>query len=181
VVRGTGDGVALGDVVGDVRLDADAANRSERGVGGFERGGADVDGLIEDLGLEVRSSAEQDAGLGGGAGAKLGDGDRRLERAEDLIGVSGEDRALGAGEVVLGELGDLLEELGATFVVEEPGREGVLRRGGEAGEGFVEDGVVNGGESGGGHGNLGKNKQRQKRSRKVRKEERKGRRERRQG
>jgi hypothetical protein len=39
---------------------------------------------------------------------------------EDFVGVGGEEGALGAGEVVLGECGDLLEELGAGFVVEEP-------------------------------------------------------------
>ncbi len=126
--------------------------RCERGVGGFERGGADVDGLIEDLRLKARGGAEQDAGLGGGAGAELGDRDRWLERAEDLVGVGGEDRALGAGEVVLGECGDLLEEFGAAVVVEEPGWEGLLRHGGEAGEGGMEDGFVEGGEGGGGHG-----------------------------
>ncbi len=36
---------------------------------------------------------------------------------------AGEDAALGAGEVVLGEFGDLLEEVGASLVVEEPGGE----------------------------------------------------------
>ena len=35
--------------------------------------------------------------------------------------VGREDGALGAGEVVLGEGGDLLEELGPRLVVEEPG------------------------------------------------------------
>ena len=65
--------------------------------------------------------------------------------------MSGEQGALGAGEVVLGEVGDLLEEVGAALVVEEPGGEG-LRRGGEAGEGFVEDGLVKGDGGGGGHG-----------------------------
>ena len=155
VVRGAGDGVALGYVVGDVRLDAQAGDACERGVGGFERGGADVDGLLEDLRLEARGGAEKDAGLGGGAGAQLRDGDRRLERAEDLIGAGGEDGALGAGEVVLGESGYLFEELRAEVVVKEPRWEGLLRRGGEAGEGGLEDCVVEGGESGGGHRVLG--------------------------
>jgi hypothetical protein len=35
--------------------------------------------------------------------------------------VGGEEGALGAGEVVLGQRGDLLEEAGAALVVEEPG------------------------------------------------------------
>ena len=37
-----------------------------------------------------------------------------------------EDAALGAGGVVLGQLSDLLEELGASLVIEEPGGEGLL-------------------------------------------------------
>ena len=32
-----------------------------------------------------------------------------------------ENAALGAGEVILGQLGDLFEEPGASFVVEKPG------------------------------------------------------------
>jgi hypothetical protein len=47
--------------------------------------------------------------------------------------VGGEEGALGAGEVVLGEGGDLFEELGAALVVKEPGGEGLLRSGREAG------------------------------------------------
>jgi hypothetical protein len=39
---------------------------------------------------------------------------------DDFVGVGGEDGALGAGEVILWELGDLLEEPGAGLVVEEP-------------------------------------------------------------
>ena len=62
---------------------------------------------------------------------------------DDLVGVGGEDAALGAGEVVLGEGGDLLEEMGAGFVVEEPRGEG-FGRGGEAGAGFVGDGFGGG-------------------------------------
>ena len=42
----------------------------------------------------------------------------------DFVGVGGEEGALGAGEVVLGEVGDLFEEVGAGLVVEEPGGEG---------------------------------------------------------
>ena len=64
--------------------------------------------------------------------------------------MGGEDAALGAGEVVLGELGDLLEEMGAVFVVEEPGGEG-FGGGGEADAGFVGYGFdgANGGDAGG--------------------------------
>ena len=59
---------------------------------------------------------------------------------DDVIGVGGEDAALGAGEVVLGELSNLLEEMGAGGVVEEPGGEG-FRGGGEAGAGLACDGL----------------------------------------
>ena len=62
---------------------------------------------------------------------------------EDLVGVGGEEGALGAGEVVLGEGGDLLEEAGAGGVVEEPGGEGFWR-GGEAATGLGGDGVGSG-------------------------------------
>ena len=57
---------------------------------------------------------------------------------EDVVGVGGEEVALGAGEVVLGQGGDLLEEAGAGFVVEEPGGERFLG-GSEAAAGFVGD------------------------------------------
>ena len=141
------EGVGLGDVVGDLGMDEDAGDGGGEVGGGFgECGGADVDGLVEDLGLEAGGGLEEEAGLGGGAGAKFGDGDGGDEFEEDFVGVGGEEGALGAGEVILGECGDLLEELGATLVVEEPGREGLLG-GGEAGEGFVEDGL--GGRDGG--------------------------------
>ena len=62
----------------------------------------------------VKGSGEEKAWGGRGAGGGE-------ELAEDVVGVGGEEGALGAGEVVLGELGDLLEELGAALVVEEPG------------------------------------------------------------
>ena len=52
-----------------------------------------------------------------------------FEVAEDFVGVGGEEVALGAREVVLGQGGDLLEELGAGLVVEEPGGERFGRRG----------------------------------------------------
>ena len=47
--------VGLGDVVGELRLDGEAGNGRGEGCGGLsKRGGADVDGLVEDLGLEAR-------------------------------------------------------------------------------------------------------------------------------
>jgi hypothetical protein len=139
------DGEGFGDVVGDARADGDLGYCAfDTVAGGFECGGADVDGLIEDGGLAAGERAEEDAGLGSGAGAELGDGNRRVEGEEDLIGVGGEEVALGAGEVVLGECGDLLEEVGAGFVVEEPRGEG-LGGSGEAATGFGGDGFIDDG------------------------------------
>ena len=82
------DGV--GDVVGDARVDGDAGDAAlDGGAGLVEGGGADVDGLVEDVRLppqrartarrgprlEAGEGAEEDAGFGGGAGTELGDGD----------------------------------------------------------------------------------------------------------
>ena len=86
---------------------------------------------------------------------EFGDGHWRGEAAEDRVRMGSEDRALGAGEVVLGQRGNLLKELRATLVVEEPRRQRLLRGFGKAGEGGLEDGVVDGEKSGGGHGVLG--------------------------
>jgi hypothetical protein len=67
-----------------------------------------------------------------------------VEETENLVGVGSEEVALGAGEVVLGEFGDLLEETGAGFVVKEPGGEGLGRRreafAGCCGDGFGGEG-----------------------------------------
>ena len=49
---------------------------------------------------------------------RLGAGDRG-----DLVGVLGQDRPLGAGRVVLGQPGDLVEQLAARGVVEVLGRQ----------------------------------------------------------
>ena len=88
----------VGDLLGDVDRDvgeqaAGVAHRAQQVAGLCRRAGAELD---------------QDAGLAGGA--------------EDLGGALGEDLALGERRVVLGELGDLLKELGAALIVE------ILRR-----------------------------------------------------
>ncbi len=69
------EGIGLGDVVGDLRVDAQAGDGGGEVFGGFEGGGADVDGLVEEVGLEAGRGLEEEAGLGGGAGAQLGDGE----------------------------------------------------------------------------------------------------------
>ena len=149
------DCVLLGNIVSGLRLDEEAGDGGGEGCGGFvECGGADVDRLVEDDGLEAGGGVEEEAGLGGGAGAELGDGYWGDEFQEYVVGAGGEDVALGAGEVVLGECGDLLEELGAALVVEEPGWEGFLGCGGESGQGFGENGLVLGDRGRGGQGGL---------------------------
>jgi hypothetical protein len=141
----------LGDVIGDLRDGAHVGNAGGDGGGGFvECGRADVNGLVEDLGLEAGGGAEQDAGFSGGACAELGDCDGGGEQREDFVGVCGEERGFSAGEVVLRESGDLLEELGTELVIEEPRGERFLGAG-EAGDGFVEHGRVDGGSFDGGH------------------------------
>ena len=134
-VVGTSEVDWFGNVIGDLGTNGEIGDRSFECFGFGEAGGAYVDGLVEEAGLGASGGAEEDAGLGGGACAKLGDGDGAGKKREDFSGVRGEDGALGAGEVVLGEGGDLLEELGAGLVVEEPGGED-FGIGGEASAGF---------------------------------------------
>ena len=83
----------------------------------------DVD---RDIGLEAAGVAhrvEQDPGLGRRARAELDQRARLAGGGEDLGGALLEDLALAAGRVVLGQLGDLLEELRAALVVEVARRE----------------------------------------------------------
>ena len=119
------EGDRVGDVIGDLRVDGDPGEGLfEVEAGFFESGRADVDGLVEQAGLGGGGGAEEDTGFGRGACAELDDGDFPADGGEDSGGAGGEDSAFGAGEIVLGELGNLLEEEGAGFVVEEPGGEG---------------------------------------------------------
>ena len=154
---GAGEGEGRGGVVGDLRADGDAGDvRFDAGGGFFEGARGDVDGLVEDASLPADGGREEDAGLAGGAGAELEQGEGVSGGGgggEDGVGVGGEDGALGAGEVVLGEGGDLLEEGGAAVVVKEPGGEGagVLE---EAGVGLAGDGIGDGWMSGGFGGDL---------------------------
>ena len=48
-------------------------------MGGFGEGGfGDIDGLVDDASLLADGSAEEDAGLGGGAGTEFDEGQRTL-------------------------------------------------------------------------------------------------------
>ena len=144
-IEGEGAGVAetvkrkaFAGVVGDLDAHGDAGDVGANAAAGLaECGGGDVYRLVDDGSLPTDGGGEEDAGLGSGAGSELDEGKDRCgigaagERGlrDDIVGVGGEDAALGAGEIVLGELGDLLEELGAGFIVEEPGGEGLGSRG----------------------------------------------------
>ena len=92
----------------------------------------DVD---RDVGVEaagVAHRAQQVAGLRRRAGAELDQGAGRAGGGEDLGRALGEDLPLGPGRVVLGQLGDPLEQLRAALVVEVFRRQ-LLRVGAEAG------------------------------------------------
>ncbi len=121
--------LAVGDALEVVLEVADEAAHGEARVLPDQRLGSLVGDLLgdvdRDVGLQaagIAHRAEQVAGLCRRAGAEL---DQRLRPAgggNDLAAALGEDRALGPGRVVLGQLGDLLEQLRAALVVE------VLRR-----------------------------------------------------
>ena len=136
--EGTGVGQAvegerLSGVVGYLDADSDAREVGQDVfAGGGEGGFGDINGLVDDASLLADCLGEEEAGFGGGAGAQLDESEHGSGSsvaggsgfAEDLRGVEGEDAALGAGEIVLGQFGDLLEEVGTSFVVEEPWGEG---------------------------------------------------------
>ena len=69
---------------------------------------------------------------------------------QNFFGVFGQNAALGAGEVILRQFGDLLEKLRATLIVEEPRAER-FRCASEARNCFVHNGFVQGVKSRCGH------------------------------
>jgi hypothetical protein len=86
--------------------------------------------------LRALHRVEQHPRLQRGAGAQLHQLAGRVGRRDDLGRASTQDRRLGAGGVVLGELADELEQLGAAGVVEVLGRD-LLERLGQAVEHVV--------------------------------------------
>ena len=92
----------------------------------------DVESHVATKRAGARERAEQEPGLLRGPGAEL-DQRRRAGQPGEAGGFAGEDGPLRAGRVVLGEPGDLIEELTAALVVEPLGRQG-LRLGRQAGE-----------------------------------------------
>ena len=106
----------VGDALEVVLEVADQAAHLEARVLVDEQPGGLVGDLLgdvdRDVGLQaagVAHRAEQVAGLRGRARAELDQGRRRAGRGDDLGRALGEDLPLGAGRVVLVELGDLLE------------------------------------------------------------------------
>ena len=64
------EGQAFAGVVGDLDADGDTGDVALDVFSGFgEGGGGDVDGLVDDASLLADGGGEEDAGLGGGAGA----------------------------------------------------------------------------------------------------------------
>ena len=79
---------------------------------------ADVDGGIAGRGLQ---RIEQQGGLAAGAAAEF-DHRRARGQAGQVGSQAAQQRGFGAGGVILVQLGDLLEQLGAAVVVEPGGR-----------------------------------------------------------
>ena len=99
----------------------------------FERGRRDVGRHEVRVALHGPRGAEQHLGLHRSAGAQLEDAHRPAGEphglADDLGRVGLENRALGAGRVVLGQLGDALEQRRSSGVVEQVGGQRLRGRG----------------------------------------------------
>ena len=118
--------VAVG-VVHHARGHGDSGNLAlDPLAGAVERAGGDVHRFVEHRSLPLDGGLEQEARLLGRARAQLRDAQTRAtcRLRDDRSSVFGEDSALGAREVVLGQFGDRLEESGAGLVVKQPGRAG---------------------------------------------------------
>ncbi len=117
--------------VADQAADFEAGVLVDQGLRGFV---GDLLGDVDrDVGAQAAGGAhrvEQVARLRGRAGAELDQGAGSAGGGEDLARAVAQDLALAAGRVVLGQLGDLLEQLRAALVVEVLRRE-LLGRGGQ--------------------------------------------------
>ena len=128
---GARDPLEVGLVVADDAVDVQARVLVDELVGDAARDLlGDVDGHVRLERAGVAHRVEQHPALGGGARAELDQRPRR-RRGDDLGRAGVEDLALAAGRVVLGQLGDPLEQLGAALVVEVLRRQ-LLERAGEA-------------------------------------------------
>src|ERR1035441_3479604 len=107
----------------------------------LQRGRRNINRVKQRSALPAQQLLNQDAGLAGGAGAEFDQGQRRSGMLQDIARVRLQDRALGAREIVLRQLGDLLEQRAADVVVKQFRRQPLGRRT-QALEYFQGDGVV---------------------------------------
>ena len=95
----------------------------------FQHRARDVDRHVVHAVRCLQPRLDQRARLGRRAGAELHEQRARAGRADDLGGVRAQDGELGAGQVVLGQRADLLEQRRSLGVVEVATREAFARRG----------------------------------------------------
>ena len=89
-------------------------------AGALDDGLADIEGDVSRQGLGFVARVQQHPGLGGRAGAQLHDLPGR-NTLHQLVGNVREDAEFRPRGVVLRQLGDLLEEQGALFIIEKLG------------------------------------------------------------
>src|SRR5262245_27085147 len=85
----------------------------------LEHAARDVDGEVAEPAVPAQPGLDQDPRLRRAPAPELEHRDRRVEARRDAVCARDQDLALGARQVVLGELADLLEELRALLVVAE--------------------------------------------------------------
>src|ERR1017187_2358495 len=85
----------------------------------LQSGRRNVNGIKQCAALAPQQFPNQNAGSGGCAGPEFDQSQRRSGVLQDLASVGLKNRPLGAREVVLRQLGDLLEEVRANLVVKQ--------------------------------------------------------------
>src|ERR1022692_4839546 len=85
----------------------------------LQRGRRNINRVKQCAALPAQQFLNQNAGLAGGASAEFDQSQRRSRMLQDIARVRLQDRALGAREVVLRQLGDLLEEGRADVVIKQ--------------------------------------------------------------
>src|ERR1017187_3228116 len=107
-------------VVGDDGIDSQPGKLpSELRFRFLQRGRRNINRVKQGAALPAQQLLNQNAGLAGGAGAEFDQGQRRSRMLQDVAREALKDRPLGAREVVLRQLGDLLEEGRAEVVIKD--------------------------------------------------------------
>src|ERR1017187_7054114 len=107
-------------VVGDDGIDPQPGKLpSELRFRFLQRGRRNINRVKQGAALPAQQLLNQNAGLAGGAGAEFDQGQRRSRMLQDVAREALKDRPLGAREVVLRQLGDLLEEGRAEVVIKD--------------------------------------------------------------